>query len=188
MRAWVDARVDGSSGCKSVDDLRLGRSPDPPQGRQVVVRARDVAELSRSGGGERQYFGGRTRATWCRCPMAPARSSPSVAACLACGLATASPARSSSAPDGRRPPRALGSPLDGMLADTSCSTRTASSSIPGRTCRDEEAACLPCAAVTAWHALFRGRSASESGDTVLVLGTGGVSIFALQFARAAARA
>ena len=46
----------------------------------------------------------------------------------------------------------------------------------------EEAACLPCAGVTAWHALVdSGRV--KAGDTVLVLGTGGVSIFALQFAR-----
>lgn len=47
---------------------------------------------------------------------------------------------------------------------------------------DEEAAALPCAAVTAWHALVdSGRV--KAGDSVLVLGTGGVSIFALQFAR-----
>jgi NADPH:quinone reductase-like Zn-dependent oxidoreductase len=47
---------------------------------------------------------------------------------------------------------------------------------------DEEAASLPCAAVTAWHALV-GEGSLKAGDTVLVLGTGGVSIFALQFAR-----
>ncbi len=46
---------------------------------------------------------------------------------------------------------------------------------------DEEAATLPCAAVTAWHALV-GEGSLKAGDTVLVLGTGGVSIFALQFA------
>src|SRR4051812_22094877 len=49
---------------------------------------------------------------------------------------------------------------------------------------DEEAACLPCAAVTAWHALFESEPAVP-GQTVLVQGTGGVSVFALQFARAA---
>jgi NADPH:quinone reductase-like Zn-dependent oxidoreductase len=49
----------------------------------------------------------------------------------------------------------------------------------------EEAACLPCAAVTAWHALMRAGRATRPGDTVVVLGTGGVSTFALQFARAA---
>lgn len=47
-----------------------------------------------------------------------------------------------------------------------------------------EAACLPCAAVTAWNALFVYRPL-VAGDTVLVLGTGGVSVFALQFARMA---
>jgi NADPH:quinone reductase-like Zn-dependent oxidoreductase len=45
----------------------------------------------------------------------------------------------------------------------------------------EEAACLPCAAVTAWHALVaKGRL--TAGETVLLIGTGGVSIFALQLA------
>jgi NADPH:quinone reductase-like Zn-dependent oxidoreductase len=49
----------------------------------------------------------------------------------------------------------------------------------------EEAACLPCAAVTAWHALFHAGRPIKAGDTVLVLGTGGVSIAALQLAKAA---
>jgi NADPH:quinone reductase-like Zn-dependent oxidoreductase len=47
---------------------------------------------------------------------------------------------------------------------------------------DEEAATLPCAAVTAWHALVT-EGGVKAGDTVLTLGTGGVSLFALQFAR-----
>jgi len=47
-----------------------------------------------------------------------------------------------------------------------------------------EAATLPCAALTAWAALFSAERAGP-GDTVLVQGTGGVSIFALQFAKAA---
>jgi NADPH:quinone reductase-like Zn-dependent oxidoreductase len=46
----------------------------------------------------------------------------------------------------------------------------------------EEAACLPCAAVTAWNALVA-QGHLKAGDTVLVQGTGGVSIFALQFAK-----
>ena len=48
---------------------------------------------------------------------------------------------------------------------------------------DEEAACLPCAALTAWSALTTHCGVKE-GDTVLVQGTGGVSLFALQFAKA----
>jgi NADPH:quinone reductase-like Zn-dependent oxidoreductase len=45
-----------------------------------------------------------------------------------------------------------------------------------------EAATLPCAALTAWCALV-GHGAVKSGDTVIVQGTGGVSVFALQFAK-----
>jgi len=44
----------------------------------------------------------------------------------------------------------------------------------------EEAATLPCAAVTAWHATIE--SSLKPGESVLLLGTGGVSLFALQFA------
>ncbi|KAJ7476549.1 hypothetical protein FB451DRAFT_1460667, partial [Mycena latifolia] len=46
----------------------------------------------------------------------------------------------------------------------------------------EEAATLPCTAVTAYNALTGGYHPVKAGDTVLILGTGGVSIFALQFA------
>jgi NADPH:quinone reductase-like Zn-dependent oxidoreductase len=48
-----------------------------------------------------------------------------------------------------------------------------------------EAACLPCAGVTAWNALFEGPRPIKPGDRVLVLGTGGVSLLALQLAKAA---
>ena len=48
----------------------------------------------------------------------------------------------------------------------------------------EEAACLPCAGVTAWNALMAGPRPLRAGDSVLVLGTGGVSLIALQIARA----
>jgi NADPH:quinone reductase-like Zn-dependent oxidoreductase len=48
----------------------------------------------------------------------------------------------------------------------------------------EEASTLPCAAVTAWHALVT-TGQIKPGDTVLTQGTGGVSIFAVQFALAA---
>jgi NADPH:quinone reductase-like Zn-dependent oxidoreductase len=46
----------------------------------------------------------------------------------------------------------------------------------------QEAATLPCAALTAWNALVE-QGSLKAGDTVLVQGTGGVSIFALQFAK-----
>ncbi len=74
---------------------------------------------------------------------------------------------------------ALGGPgVDGML--TEYAELPADSLVPvPEHLSYEEAACLPCAAVTAWQALVvRGRL--QPGDTILVLGTGGVSIFALQ--------
>jgi NADPH:quinone reductase-like Zn-dependent oxidoreductase len=49
----------------------------------------------------------------------------------------------------------------------------------------EEAATLPCAGVTAWNALMMGQVAVRAGASVLVLGTGGVSLLALQIAKAA---
>lgn len=49
----------------------------------------------------------------------------------------------------------------------------------------KQAACLPCAGVTAWNALMEGPRPVKAGDTVLVLGTGGVSLLALQIAKAA---
>ena len=48
---------------------------------------------------------------------------------------------------------------------------------------DEEAATLPCAAVTAWNAVAE-RVRPRAGDTVVVLGTGGIALFVLQFASA----
>jgi NADPH:quinone reductase-like Zn-dependent oxidoreductase len=48
---------------------------------------------------------------------------------------------------------------------------------------DVEVATLPCAAVTAWHALFE-RAPIEPDDRVLIQGTGGVALFGLQFAHA----
>lgn len=48
----------------------------------------------------------------------------------------------------------------------------------------EEASCLPCAALTAWNSLVT-QGDIRPGQTVLCLGTGGVSVFALQFAKAA---
>ena len=48
-----------------------------------------------------------------------------------------------------------------------------------------EASTLPCAAVTAWNGLFGGPEPVRPGDRVLILGTGGVGLFALQFAKSA---
>lgn len=75
----------------------------------------------------------------------------------------------------------LGSPLDGMLTEYRALSAEGLVRTPAHL-SDIEAATLPCAAVTAWHALIE-RGGLRPGETVLVQGTGGVSMFALQFAR-----
>jgi NADPH:quinone reductase-like Zn-dependent oxidoreductase len=75
---------------------------------------------------------------------------------------------------------ALGGDVDGMLVDQVVLKETGLVGIPGHLSY-QEAATLPCAAVTAWNALAS--SDLKPGGTVLIQGTGGVSIFALQFAR-----
>lgn len=78
---------------------------------------------------------------------------------------------------------ALGGAIDGVLREFAVFSEEGLVPAPAGL-SDEELAALPCAAVTAWHALFE-HSPGAPGDTVLLLGTGGVSIFALQFAKAA---
>jgi NADPH:quinone reductase-like Zn-dependent oxidoreductase len=74
-----------------------------------------------------------------------------------------------------------GAVADGVLAEYTLFEETNIVHVPEHL-SDEEAATLPCAAVTAWNAvtLF---GDIKPGDSVVMLGTGGVSIFALQFAR-----
>ncbi len=78
---------------------------------------------------------------------------------------------------------ALGGAIDGVLAEYKVFDEQGLVHVPPHL-SFEQAATLPCAAVTAWNALF-GLRPLAPGQSVLVLGTGGVSIFALQFAHAA---
>jgi NADPH:quinone reductase-like Zn-dependent oxidoreductase len=75
---------------------------------------------------------------------------------------------------------ALGGGIDGMLADYVVLEEDGVVKIPPHL-SFEEGATLPCAAVTVWHAMFE-HAKLKAGDTVLLQGTGGVSIFGLQFA------
>ena len=75
---------------------------------------------------------------------------------------------------------ALGGTLDGVLAEEVLLSEDGLVMVPEHL-SFEAAATLPCAALTAWHALVA-KGNLRAGETVLVLGTGGVSIFALQFA------
>ena len=82
---------------------------------------------------------------------------------------------------------AQGGPIDGMLAEEVVLNAHGAVPVPAHL-DYAEAATLPCAALTAWNALVE-QGGLKAGDIVLLLGTGGVSIFALQFcALAGARA
>jgi NADPH:quinone reductase-like Zn-dependent oxidoreductase len=81
-------------------------------------------------------------------------------------------------PDGVK--GALGGDIDGMAAEYVVLRDTGVVGIPNHLSY-EEAATLPCAGVTAWKALMNANLSSDA--TVLIQGTGGVSVFALQFAK-----
>ena len=78
---------------------------------------------------------------------------------------------------------ALGGAIDGVLREYAVFHEEGLVHVPAGL-SDEEAAALPCAGVTAWHALFE-HAASAPGETLLIQGTGGVSTFALLFGRVA---
>lgn len=75
----------------------------------------------------------------------------------------------------------LGGPLDGVMSEYLLLDEERVVKAPGHL-SDEEAATLPCAALTAWSAIVTD-GGIKAGDRVLVQGTGGVAIFALQFAK-----
>lgn len=76
---------------------------------------------------------------------------------------------------------ALGGSIDGMLAEIVVLPADGVVVAP-RDWSDEQTATLPCAGLTAWNALVEGQQI-RAGSTVLLLGTGGVSVFGLQFAK-----
>ncbi len=84
-------------------------------------------------------------------------------------------------PDAAKIKGALGGDIDGMLAEFVVLREDGVVPIPEHLSY-EEAATLPCAGVTAWNALTEAGNV-RAGDGVLIQGTGGVSIFALQLAK-----
>lgn len=181
MRAWIVP-----TGCTNVDELRLVERPDPAPGYgHVVLRVRATSLNYRdhaivSG----HYFGGAVSRD-----TVPLSDGAGEVVAVSPGVSRFAPGNRVAATffqpgQAGAPPAALGSPLDGMLAEQVAVHEDGLVPIPdGMTY--ESAACLPCAGVTAWHALFRAGRPILAGNTVLVLGTGGVSVAALQLANAA---
>jgi NADPH:quinone reductase-like Zn-dependent oxidoreductase len=89
------------------------------------------------------------------------------------------------APTAEKSKAALGGDVDGMLAEYALLDQDGVVCFPEHLSY-EEAATLPCAGVTAWNALHHAGEPAHvalPGDTIVIQGTGGVSIFALQFAK-----
>ena len=84
-------------------------------------------------------------------------------------------------PDLARLTRTLGGPIDGTMAELMCLSEQGVAKVPAHL-SDDEAATLPCAALTAWSALVT-YDELRPGSRVLVQGTGGVALFAIRFAK-----
>ena len=170
------------------DHLKLSERPDPvPQDRQVLIRmhaaslnARDLIVPLRGYG----------RATG-ELPLIPV--SDGVGTIIAIGdrvtrvkvgdrvCPTYFQGWIGGEPTQDRFATALGGPLDGVMADFVCLSEDGVVRVPDYL-TNEEAATLPCAALTAWSAISI-HAATKPGDRVLIQGTGGVALFALAFAK-----
>ncbi len=184
MRSWIVP-----AGCKNSGEIRLAEQPDPRPGpNQVLIRIRAVSLNYRDQAvALGMYIGGPvTRDT------IPLSDGAGEVVSVGPGVTRFNPgdrvvAMFTQVPPGGSPfgaRLALGSPLDGMLAEQIVLYEDGLLPVPAGL-SFEEAACLPCAGVTAWNGLMHAGQPIKAGDTVLVLGTGGVSTFALLFAHAA---
>jgi len=176
-------------GCTTLDGLRKAERPEPKPGpREVLIRVRATSLNYRDhmvvvG----QYFGGAVSRD-----TVPLSDGAGEVVSTGPGVTRFKPGDRVLGTffqvwvDGPRSKLypALGVPLDGMLSEYVALHEDGVVAIPPGL-SFEEAATLPCAGVTAWSALMVLGNRIKPGDTVLCLGTGGVSTQAMQFANAA---
>lgn len=170
MRAW---QLDDWS----IDRLRLVERPRPSPGpRQVLLRMRAASLNYRDLVVPRRGYGAGTG----ELPLVPVSDGAGEVVELGEGASRFS-LGDKVIPCFFQAGRSLGGPLDGVLQEYRAFDEAGLFRAPAHL-SDEEAATLPCAALTAWSAIVvEGRT--KPGDSVLVQGTGGVSLFALQFAK-----
>jgi len=176
-------------GCTTLDGLRKAERPEPKPGpREVLIRVRATSLNYRDhmvvvG----QYFGGAVARD-----TVPLSDGAGEVVSTGPGVTRFKPGDRVAGTffqvwvDGPRTKfyPALGVPLDGMLSEYVALHEDGVVAIPPGL-SFEEAATLPCAGVTAWSALMVLGNRIKPGDTVLCLGTGGVSTQAMQLANAA---
>jgi NADPH:quinone reductase-like Zn-dependent oxidoreductase len=172
----------------SRDNLRISARPDPqPGARQVRIRMKASALNYRDLLVPARGYGSRMK----HLPLIMLGDGLGVVDSLGEGVTGLKPGDRvcplffqswmSGAPNQQRLSLSLGCELDGTMAEFMVLPEEGVALAPSHL-DDVEAASLPAAAVTAWRALVtEGRS--RPGDKVLVQGTGGVSLFALQFAK-----
>jgi len=175
-------------GSKGLDGLKMGERPDPKAGPgQVVVRVRAASLNYRDHAAVSGNYMQRVERPTIPCSDGAGEVVEVGSGVL--GLKVGDKvAGTFSQPDPKGPPNgmpmAMGLPLDGMLAEKVVMYEAGAVKLP-RDYSFEEGSCLPCAGVTAWNCLFGAGRPVKPGDTVLVLGSGGVAIWGLLFAKAA---
>ena len=186
MRAWQLP-----AGCTSVEQMALIEVPVPVPGPgEVLVRVRANSLNYRDQAIPKgQYFGGTIKVAG-----TPLSDGAGVVEAVGAGVKRLVPGDRVAGtffqgwPEGPPTPlfgEALGAPpAKGMLAEYVTLPETGVVKLAG-SLSFEQAATLPCAGVTAWNALMTGIRPLKSGSTVLLIGTGGVSLLALQIAKAA---
>jgi NADPH:quinone reductase-like Zn-dependent oxidoreductase len=176
-------------GSTSVEGLRIAERPEPkPDWHQVVIRVRATSlnyrdQMVVTG----NYFGGPV--TRDLIPLSDGAGEVTATGPGVTRFKTGDRVCGTffqgwiSGPMTERHP-ALGSPLDGMLAEYIALSEDGVVHMPANL-SFEEAATLPCAGLTAWNALMVSGKPVKPGDTVLCLGTGGVSMAGVVFGKAA---
>lgn len=174
----------------SMENLRVGERPIPePAPGQVVLRIKAAALNYRDLVVPLRGYGSKTGVL----PLIPVSDGVGEVVAVGLNVTRASigdrvcPTFMSrwicGEPNAERLSRMRGGPLDGVMAEYMAVDQEDVVKVPDHL-GDEAAAALPCAALTAWSALMtEGRI--KPGDKVLIQGCGGVSLFALQFAKMA---
>ena len=184
MQAW---QYNGGFGA---ENLKIVELPDPSPGPgQAVVRVSACSINYRDLQVMRGAYGAGVKA-----PLIPLSDGAGEVTAVGPGVTRVKPGDRVAAifmqdwiegpPDDRKAASALGGSINGMMAEQVCLSAEGLVHFPAHLSFVEAAALARGAGVTAWHALFRS-GGLKPGESVLIQGTGGVSIFALQFAKMA---